>query len=116
MFGVHRAPHRPTVLTGYAAVWMSGQSEASFLIQDSRRAQQLRNKTVAERVEKLYSVQIRLTARVAAAGSQDQGQGEWVTVTANGSGDTEKAKVRLKATFQIPVRVHAMSCCFMHDL
>lgn len=108
---MHRALHRPSVLTGYTAVWMSGQSEASFLIQDSRRAAQLRNITVSGRVEKLFSVQIRLSAGVAASGSQNQG--EWVTVTANGSGDTEKAKVRLKAKFKMTVQSYR-AYMYMH--
>ena len=110
-------------IAGYTAVWMSGQNEASFLIQDSRQAQRLRNGVVAKRVERLYRVQIALSARSAAAGSQDQG--EWVTLTANGSSEnTEKAKVRQEAsknrrvhvscTCTIRQHVHVRVCTYMY--
>ena len=71
---------------------MSGENEVSFLIQDSRQARRLRDRAVAERAERLFSVQISLP--VPAAGSQDRGQ--CVTLTARGGGgdeSTEKAKV-----------------------
>ena len=92
------AAHRPTIVTGYTAVWMSEQSEASFFIQDSRRAQQLRSRAVAGRVEKLFSVRVALSARAAAAaaaaGSEQQdGGGEWVALTALNGSNAEKAKV-----------------------
>ena len=90
------AAHRPNVVTGYTAVWMSKQSEASFFIQDSRRAHQLRSRAVAGRVERLFSVRVALSARAAvaaAAGSEQRDGGEWVALTALNGSNTEKAKV-----------------------
>lgn len=63
---------------------MSGQREASFLL-DSRAARQLRDRPlVAERVEKLFQVRINVTA--------DRTQGDWVTLR-GGDESIEKAKV-----------------------
>ena len=89
---MHSRP-RQSVPTGYTADWMSGQSEANFLIQ----ARQLRDRRVVERVEKLFSVKVTTSPAVAAAGSQQkQEERDWVNVrTSNGSSDSaEKAKVR----------------------
>ena len=63
---------------------MSGQREAHFLIQDTRKARQLRERRVAERIQALFSVHLSLAAARA--------QGEWVTLRGSDE-NTEKAKV-----------------------
>lgn len=109
---VHSCPQKQPYHHRLHAVWMSGQTEASFFI---TQAQRLSDGTVAERVRRLFSVEIALApvpAEAAAGTQQTQAQGSWVTLsTSNGCSDnTEKAKV--KETCTCIVCANAISTAF----